>query len=119
MASPSSWCVRPLALGSCASPLRLTLPSRLALASQYLLKEIIGIVQLESVMHGPYAAHVSPTMLYVNVLVMVLIVVVKGSICAALGLVLYRVRSGVLVLTGADGQTMAMVQPPGAGANRP
>lgn len=70
-------------------------------------------------MHGPYAAHVSPTMLYVNVLVMVLIVVVKGSICAALGLVLYRVRSGVLVLTGADGQTMAMVQPPGAGANRP
>ena len=68
----------------------------------------MGIAYMERMMQNP-STRLSPTAIYINVLVMILILFLKGSVAAALGLMWRRVRSGVLVLNGARGQAMPMV----------
>jgi len=74
----------------------------------YTIREILTIVRLEELSNE--GVHLPPSAIYTSVLLLVLILVLKGSVAVALGLMWHRVSSGVLVMANAQGQTMPMVE---------
>ena len=80
----------PAVLLSCAMSNMLTV-------IMYMVKEVLAIIHLEKI-NSENPGAVAPSTIYINVIVLVLIAGLKGSIAAALLLIWRRVTSGVLIL---------------------